>query len=146
MPTIDVSIDIDQPRERVFDAIVDPDSQPLWQSGLLEYEALYEGAPQKGGRTRGVTKAAGRKIEWVGEFTEVDRPSRVAGRTVESPFPFEFSYTLTEADGATHVAYHGESGSLGGFFGKLGDPIVAKMYERDMKANLANLKAIIEES
>lgn len=146
MPTIDVDIDIDQPRERIFDAIVDPEMQRTWQSGLVEYEALYDGAPQKGSQTRGVTKAAGRKIEWVGEFTEVDRPSRIAGRSVESPFPIEFSYTLTERDGGTHLAYHLETGSLGGFFGKLGDPIVAKMYERDMKANLANLKAIVEES
>ena len=36
------------------------------------------------------------------------------------------------------------SDSLGGFFGKLGDAVVVKMYERDVHGNLEKAKLLLE--
>ena len=82
-------------------------------------------------------KVAGKKVRWETETTEAKRPERIAFRSVESPFPFEISYTLVDTDGSTEVRHDGSTEALGGFFGKLADPLVARMYQRDMNSNLA---------
>ena len=66
-------------------------------------------------------------------------------RSVQAPFAFQLSWTLTDRGGHTEVRHDGHTDSLGGFFGKLADPLVALMYQRDMNSNLANLRAILEE-
>ena len=35
-------------------------------------------------------------------------------------------------------------GRAWGFFGKLGDAVVVKLYARDVKSNLANAKTLLE--
>lgn len=35
---------------------------------------------------------------------------------------------------------------MSGFFGKLADPVVARMFSRDMRSNLHRLKEVLEES
>ena len=44
------------------------------------------------------------------------------------------------------VTFEQEVDSLGSFFGKLADPIVTKMYSRDVRGNLENLKILLEEA
>jgi hypothetical protein len=34
---------------------------------------------------------------------------------------------------------------MGGFFGKLADPLVTRMYAKDVKSNLEKLKDLVEE-
>jgi uncharacterized membrane protein len=85
-------------------------------------------------------------VRWEAETVEVQRPERIVYRSVEAPFPFELSFTLVDRDGSTEVRHDGSTETMGGFFGKLADPMVARMYQRDMNSNLANLKAILEET
>ena len=141
-----VTVHIDRKPDEVFAAIVDPTIQTVWQSGLQEFDADWQDEPKVGDRARGVVKIAGKRIRWEAETTEVRVPSRIAFRSVEAPFAYEMTYVLAERDGATEIALEGRSGSLGGFFGKLADPVVARMYARDMDSNLRNLKALLEES
>jgi uncharacterized membrane protein len=143
MPTADASIRIDRPREEVFDYATDPQQWPVWQSNIEVVSG--DDVTDKGGRVEAITKVAGRKLEWTGEVAEAERPSRWVIRSVEAPFAFEFAWTYDDVDGATELRVRGEAEPLGGFFGKLADPLVAKMFERDLRANLENLKAILEE-
>ena len=85
-------------------------------------------------------------MRWETVVTEVKRPERIAFRSVQAPFPFEISFTLVDSGGSTEVRHDGSTQAMGGFFGKLADPLVAHMYQRDMSSNLANLKAIMEEA
>jgi uncharacterized protein YndB with AHSA1/START domain len=142
------SVRIEQTRETVFAYLVAPATQTVWQSGLLEFEADWKEEPQVGDRARGTVKVAGKKVHWETETTEVERPERVSYRSVEAPFAYELSYTLIDHGASTELRHDGFTGTLGGegFFGKLADPLVALMYQRDMNSNLANLKSIIEES
>ncbi len=140
------TVTIARPREEVYAYLVDPDTQIVWQSGLQEFDADWGDEPKVGDRARGTVKVAGKKVRWVTETTEAKRPERIAFRSVESPFPFEMSYTLVDSGGSTEVRNDGFGETLGGFFGKLADPLVARMYQRDMNSNLANLKAIMEEA
>lgn len=146
MPEVHVKVTVDRPRDVVYDYMATAENQTVWNANLVEFDADWTDAPKKGDRSRGTVKVAGKRLEWTAEVTEAERPARFGFRSVEAPFPFEFTYTLTERDGATEVAYDGSSESMGGFFGKLADPIVARMYERDSKANLENLKAVLEGS
>jgi len=145
MPEFRSTVTINRPREEVFDYLTDPETQTTWQSGLQEFEADSK-EPQVGDRARGTLKVAGKKVRWEAETAEVERPGRVAYRSVEAPFPFELSFTLVDRGGSTEVTHEGSTESMGGFFGKLADPLVARMYQRDMDSNLANLKAILEET
>lgn len=140
-----ITVHIDRKPDEVFAALIDPAIQTVWQSGLQEFSADWQDPPEVGDRVRGVVKVAGKRIRWEVETTEVQRPSRIAFRSVEAPFSYEMAYVLVERDGATELSLEGRSGSLGGFFGKLADPVVARMYERDMESNLRNLKALLQE-
>jgi uncharacterized protein YndB with AHSA1/START domain len=139
------SVIINRSREEVFRYLVDPDTQTVWNSGLQEFTAAeWTGEPKVGDRAKGTVKVAGRQVHWEAETTEVDVPSRVVFRSVNAPFPFTLAFSLRDRDGATEVQHDGTTGAMGGFFGKLADPLVALMYQRDMNSNLANLKAILE--
>ena len=48
--------------------------------------------------------------------------------------------------GSRQLIHQGSTASLGGFFGKLADPLGARMYQRDMNSNFNNLKALLEET
>ena len=145
MPEIHAQVSIDRSREDVYDYISNPDTQAVWQSNLVEFTADdWQGEAHVGDRSQGAIKVAGRRVGWTAETTEARRPERFAFRSVEAPFPFEFSFTLTDRGGSTELSYQGSTKTMGGFFGKLADPLVARMYERDMKANLENLKEILE--
>jgi ligand-binding SRPBCC domain-containing protein len=146
MPEFHSTTTIARPREEVFTYLVDPDAQTIWQSGLQEFDADWTDEPKVGDRAKGTVKVAGKKVHWETEITETTRPERIAFRSVESPFPFEISYTLVDSGGSTEVRHDGSTEGLGGFFGKLADPLVALMYQRDMNSNLANLKALMEET
>ncbi|MBA3232830.1 MAG: SRPBCC family protein [Propionibacteriales bacterium] len=139
-------VTIDRPPEEVFSYLADPETQTIWQSGLLDFEADWEVEPKVGDRARGTVKVAGKKVRWETETIEVERPKKIVFRSVKAPFPFEISSTLVDGGGSTEVRHDGSTEGLGGFFGKLADPLVARMYQRDMNSNLANLKSIMEET
>lgn len=140
------TITINRPRQEVWDFVRIPDNQVLWQSNLIEYESESDGDPKVGDQDRGVVKAAGRKIEWTSEIIQADLGKTMAMKSIEAPFPFTWRMELEDDGDQTHVTIHAETESLGGFFGKIGDPLVNKMYARDVKANLENLKEILEAS
>jgi hypothetical protein len=45
---------------------------------------------------------------------------------------------------ASRVTFRLDVPEIGGFFGKLADPVVTRMYARDVRASLGNLKEILE--
>ena len=139
------AVTINRPPEEVHRYLTDAELIPVWQSSLQDFEADWDDDPKVGDRSRGTVKVAGKKVRSVTEVTEVG-PERLAFRSVEAPFSFEMSYTATDRGGQTEVVHEGTTESLGGFFGKLADPIVARMYQRDVESNLENLKALLEET
>jgi hypothetical protein len=44
----------------------------------------------------------------------------------------------------TKVTIHQVTEEMGGFFGKIGDAMAVKLYERDVRSNLENLKLLME--
>ena len=52
-------------------------------------------------------------------------------------------YEFDEVPDGTRVTVKFEPGSFGGFFGRLADPLVTRMYARDVRGNLETLKDIL---
>ncbi len=144
MPVVDDSININRPRSEVFAFATDPENIPLYSSNLIEFEQVTEGPVGKGTRNRGSVKVAGKRIDFTVEVVEFDDGRRLASRSVESPIPFELDVTYEDADDGTRVSWHQESPGFKGFFGKLADPLVNRMYAKDVRSNLENLKELLE--
>jgi uncharacterized protein YndB with AHSA1/START domain len=144
MPLVEDTIEIAAPPERIWDYLIDPDKGVLWQQSMLELAKEGPGAIEKGSTYRGVIKVAGRKMPWTAEVTELEPNRRVAYKSTESPVSFTIQHTLENLGGRTRMSVRNESGSLGSFFGKLADPIVVKLYERSLRADLDSLKTLVE--
>ncbi len=145
MHTVEESVVINRPREEVWSYVVDPANFTAWVRTATEYEADHDGNPKLGDHDRLVGKVAGRRVEVTREVTEVVPEERFAVKTVKAPFPSSTVFQFEDAGGGTRVTFHAETPGLGGFFGKLGDPIVVKLFARDVRANLTNLRTILEE-
>lgn len=144
MPVIEESIVINRPRNEVFAFIFDPDNVPVWNSNVIEYERLTEGPFRKGTQTRSKGRVLGKTIESTFEVVELEEDSRVASRTIESPISVEGEYRFEDADGGTQITAHMEAEIPGGFFGKLADPLAARMLAKDFRSNLEKLKDLLE--
>jgi ribosome-associated toxin RatA of RatAB toxin-antitoxin module len=144
MPRFEESITINRTPEDVFDFVTDVENDPLWQSSTVEAEWLDEGEQRVGRRARSLVRFLGKRMEFVGETSEWNPPKQAAFKTTEGPFMYEGQYRCEPEDGGCHLTLVGESPTLGGLFGKLADPVVVKMYARQVRSDLANLKDILE--
>jgi hypothetical protein len=145
MPTIRETVEIRQPAETVAEYISDPSNSPLYDVNVLELHQESEGPRAKGTLDRGVAKVAGRKLPFVTEITEIE-PLHTTYRTVEAPMSWTLDFRIEPIDGEScRVIQEIHASDMSGVFGKLGDAVVAKMAGHDLRASLANLKAILEE-
>lgn len=144
MPVVEETILIKSGRDDVFAFATDPANVPLYSSNLVEFEQTSDGAVGKGTTYRGVTKVAGKSIDWTSEVVEFDQGRLWVNRSVESPMEWEIQVKYEDDAGDTLVHWRQEIGSLGGFFGKLADPLVTRMYSKDVKSNLEKLKELLE--
>ena len=144
MPHVKESVHIDRPVADVFAYVSDPDNQTTIQSNMIEFDS--DGPMEKGTRTSGVTRVAGRRVDWSAEVTEFHQDRRVEIRSLDAPMEFHITWTYEPDGDGCRVTFEQEVGSLGSFFGRLADPIVTKMYSRDVRGNLDNLKILLEEA
>ena len=99
----------------------------------------------KGTRYRGVTRVAGKRIEWTSEITEFQPDERIEIRSLEAPMAFHLVQRIEPLRGdLCRFSVHQDVPDIGGFFGKLGDAVVTRMYSRDVSSNLEKLKTLLE--
>jgi uncharacterized membrane protein len=83
MPVVHESIVIDRSRSEVFAFATDPENVPLYNSNMISFEQLTEGAVGKGTRNQGMVRVVGKTIEWTTEVTEFEQDRRLMSRSVE---------------------------------------------------------------
>jgi uncharacterized protein YndB with AHSA1/START domain len=142
MARVEASVVVNRPVEEVFAFAINPENDTQWESGILEVEQTSEGSIGVGTTLRGVGHLLGQRIEFTSEVTEYQPDRRVDYAIAAGPMHLEESYTFEPVEGGTRVTLLLE-GEPGGFF-KLAEPIVVRMYQRQMEGNLANLKDILE--
>lgn len=143
MLTVDESIVINKPRAEVWEFLSDPDNVTVYSSNLVEYDVVSGGPHEVGRKAHGVAKVAGRRIEFTDEVVELEEERSFTAVSEDATIPYKLTIRLADADGGTSVEWHQEMESLKGFF-KFADPVVLKLYSRDVRANLENAKTILE--
>ncbi len=143
MLTVEESIVINRPRSEVWAFLIDPENVVVYSSNVVEYEKLSGENDEVGRVCRGAVKVAGRRLEMTDKLIEVDegKRARIVSDDATIPYMLEFRYD-DEGDG-TRLTWHQEVESLKGVF-KFADPIVMKLYARDVRSSLEKAKTILE--
>lgn len=144
MPVVEETILIKRSRDDVFAFASDPANVPLYSSNLVEFEKTSDGPVGKGTTYRGVTKVVGKSINWTSQVADFDQGRLWVNRSIESPMAWEIRVTYEDDAGDTLVHWRQETDAFGGFFGKMADPLVTRMYAKDVKSNLEKLKELLE--
>jgi uncharacterized protein YndB with AHSA1/START domain len=137
---IELTIDVARPADEVFAHLVDLDRIPEWQESALESRAdepLAEGV-----RIFECRRALGREVHSELEVTEFDRPRRLMVKTLKGPVRFTVDHRLAETDGGTRLTVVAE-GKAGGLM-KLGEPMLARTVEAEMRKDFERLKELLE--
>ena len=140
MVRIELTIDVARPAEDVFAYLVDLDRLPEWQESAVESRAdepLAEGV-----RIFECRRAMGREVHSELEVTEFDRPRQLTLTTLKGPVKFTVDHRLAEADGGTRLTVVA-AGKAGGLM-RLGEPMLARTVEAEMRKDLDRLKELLE--
>lgn len=141
MVKVETSVVINRPIAEVFAFVTDPENGSQWESGLLEAGKTSKGSMGVGATWQEVRQFLGRRIEQTVQVAEYEPNKKMAIKTA-GPIPSEGGYTFESVAGGTRVTLTGQT-ETGGFF-KLADPILARMAKRQLEADLANLKELLE--
>ncbi len=134
---------IERPVEEVFAFTTDPNNESLWQSTSLETEQMTEGEVDVGTTFRNTSKFLGRTIESTYQVTENDPPHKQCVRITSGPLPGTGCYFYEPADGGSTRFTQTFETEVGGFF-RLAEPLVARAIRRQMEADMATLKDLLE--
>lgn len=145
MLTVDEAITIARPREAVWTYVCDPNNFAVWMNSIIAFTPQREWGPEVGDRADQVMKIAGRQVESTKEVTEVVPKEQFGFKTADGPVDEIVSFRLEDTDEGTRLTIHGETPGLGGIFGRLSEPLVTRMFSRDLQASLDNLKTLLEE-
>lgn len=140
MVRIEFTIDVARRAQDVFRRLTDLERLPEWQASAVEARAdepLAEGV-----RIFECRRAMGREIHSELEVTEFDPPRRLTLKTLKGPVRFTVDHQLAEADGGTRlkIVAEGKAGRLM----KLGEPMLARTAEAELRKDFARLKELLE--
>ena len=140
---VEHSVVIGRPIEEVFAFAADPNNDALWQSTTLEVEQTSQGPVDVGATFRNTTKFLGRRFDTSYEMTENEPPHRQCYRVTSGPIPGEICYLFGPTDdGSTRFTQNFEA-EVGGFF-RLAEPLVGRAIRRQIDADMATLKDLLE--
>lgn len=147
MTLVTASIDIDAPRERVYDLMLDPARLDEWVTIHRRVNEHDEGAPREGyGMVQTLClRGANFKVRWT--LTEADRPDHATweGRGPAHSYA-RTSFSLSDAgNGGTRFNYENEFKAPGGFLGAAASRVlVGGVPQREAQSSLRRLKALLE--
>lgn len=140
---IEESVEINRPPEEVFDYVADPENLPEWSGIVLEVQKEGPGQPKEGDRFTSVAKFLGRRFETPLEVTAHQPPRLHSHKSTGGPMPQEWTRTFEEtAGGGTRLTQVVE-GEPGSFF-RLAGPLLERAGRRQFRADLENLKDLLE--
>jgi uncharacterized membrane protein len=141
------SIEIDAPREKVYDLALDPARLDEWVTIHRRVNSRDAGPPREGYEMNQTLhlRGANFKVSWT--LTEADRPERATweGRGPAHSYA-RTSYDLRALDGGrTRFEYENEFTAPGGFLGAAASRmLIGGVPEREAKRSLERLKALLE--
>lgn len=135
-------IAIDRAVEDVFDYVADERNEPTYNAQMRRVEKLSEGPVGVGTRYRAEVASGGRPVSMVIEFTEYERPRRLASMTTMSSMDIAYTLTFEPVREGTRMRWWGEIEPHGML--KLMGPLVAWMGRRQELRIWTSLKGLLE--
>jgi uncharacterized protein YndB with AHSA1/START domain len=140
---VEESVEINRPVEEVFSYVANPENLPEWSGLVLEVHKETQGQPEVGDRFTTVAKFLGRRFETPFERRTYEPNRRYSDRAAGGPIPDQdWTYTFEEVSGGTRITRAAE-GEPGGFF-RLAGPLLERAGRRQVRADLGNLKDLLE--
>lgn len=143
MIKVETSVVVQRPVEAVFEFMANPENDMMWQSDVVASKKTTDGPMDVGTTEESESMVFGQKVKTTYVVTAYEPNGRIEYTSTSGPFNIRAEYVY-EAVGETDtkVSIIGEA-DVGGFF-KLGEPILARMLNRQWETNIANLKDILE--
>ena len=148
MATVRDQFHVDAPPERVWQAAIDANRLPEWQTSVVEVGDVSGPLDRVGARYASVNRLAGRPIEGEWEVTRAE-PNRLLELRGTAPGGGRAlnRVTFTPTDGGTDVAVEFEYELPGGFLGQFANRLfVERAVQRDVRHSGENFKALCEEA
>jgi hypothetical protein len=137
------TVEIAASREVVFDVIAQPYLGRATHAMADKVRVIERGTDLVLAAHR--TPIRGRFVATTVETVKFDRPERVAFQLVRGPVPHVTEqFELTEHDGSTRLAYHGEMAADLWQLGSWWSGVVARRWEAAVAASLAAIKGEAE--
>ena len=133
---------VGRPRQEVAAYLTDPANDPGWIGGLRSARLVTSPPVGVGSQVERVARFLGRRVEYVNEITELSG-TRLAMRSVRSPFPMRVTYGFEDAGGGTEVSVRVQGDASRMY--RLADPLLARLVRRSVQRDLRNLKRVLED-
>lgn len=137
------TIEIDRPAATIFPWLVEADKRVRWVEKLVASSPLEEGEAGVGSTWREVFHDRGQRFEVESELAAYEPYEAVDVRMTSKGFTATVSSRLAEHDGRTTVTTAIES-DYAMLVAKLFAPIVTRHAQRQLEADLATLKRLVE--
>jgi carbon monoxide dehydrogenase subunit G len=133
---------IDRPREEVFDFAIDEENEPRYNPQMRSAKKTTDGPIGVGTSFRAEMTRWGRVVPMTVEFTEVDRPNRVAERTHMDAMDVTGGLVFEPVDGHTRMLWSWDLQPRGilRFFG----PLIGAMGRRQEMRIWTQMKRLLE--
>ena len=128
--------------EEVFYFVADERNEPRFNPRILSAAKISPGPIGVGTQVHAEMTTAGRVAQMTIEFTEYQRPRRLASSTHMPSMDIHGSLTFDAADEGTRMRWAWDLAPSGGL--RLIGPLVALMGKRQEQAIWANLKRLLE--
>jgi len=143
MIRIAASETIEKPVEEVFAYLLDFESTPKWQSGVVTSKLATPGPLRKGSKFDEVVKLGPWRMATTCEITEVEGSRRIAFRiTGSSPVEYGGEFLLEHHERGTRLTMSGSMVFKG--LWRLLEPMMAGEIKKEMAAELRRLKSQLE--
>ena len=144
MPRVEGDLVIECPVEEVFDFVADERNEPRYNPRMLRAEKLSPGPIGAGTRFRAEMKMKGRRrpVEMTVEFTDYERPRRLASTTHLSAMEIRGSLTFEPVPEGTRMRWQWDLEPRGLL--KVLGPLLGRIGRRQEQAVWLGLKRLLE--
>jgi uncharacterized membrane protein len=145
MREIETTIVIERPVESVFDYVVRPANWPTWSSTVIAVRAVEAGPLHASARFTVTAKLLGREFDSDEVVTDFEPGKLLAYTTVSGPMPASWTWRFEEVPEGTRLVQMavGDDDRAGRFF-SIAWPIIERVFRRQVAAELATLKDVLE--
>lgn len=142
MITKSIDITIDRPVEEVYAFLTDAANHPRWDSSSVAMEPDQPGAWRAGTTFREVRRIGRGTSEIRSTVAELEPNRRMEIRSLSGP-SFAGHWRFSPAGTGARLQWSGEMRITG--FARLFEPLIARAFSKDVEANFARLKRILED-